>query len=84
MMVQIWIAESKCVRHGGAFLIPSVYKAHAKAPVEMEFAKQIIRFIKPRRAPQEAPTWHLCSFAESVIVGKTLPSEVIVFKASIM
>jgi hypothetical protein len=45
-------------------------------------SKQIICLIKPRRAPQEAPTWHLCSYAESVIVGKTLPSEVPVLKAS--
>ena len=63
--------------------ILSVYKALAKAPAEMGFEKQIIRVIKPRRAPQEAPTWHLCSFAESVIVGNTLPSEVFVPKAPI-
>ncbi len=83
MMVHILIAAGENMRHDGAFFILSGYNAHIKTPLEIGFAKQIIRSIKPRRAPREAPTWHLCSFAESVIVGKTLPSEVPVFKAPI-
>lgn len=50
---QINIARRNA-HHVGASFVPSMYKAQVHAPTEKwDFAKQINRFIQPRRAPWE-------------------------------